>query len=84
LGCMADDSTLNLLGSLNQNALWASCLWGAIAGGYCVYGWKQKSLIPWLGGIVMTAACFMSSVLWMSLISVAAMAAVWWLMKQGY
>jgi hypothetical protein len=81
---MSDDATLNLIGSVNQHALWASCLWGAIAGGYCLYGWKQKSMIPWLGGIAMTAACFMSSVLWMSLISVAAMFAVWWLMRQGY
>jgi hypothetical protein len=81
---MSDDSFLNLLGSLNQNVLWASCLWGALAGGYCIYGWKQKSFIPWLGGFAMTAACFMSSVLWMSLICIAAMFVVWWLLRQGY
>ncbi|HEY2328447.1 MAG TPA: hypothetical protein VGI63_01375 [Verrucomicrobiae bacterium] len=79
-----DNHLLNALGSIDQNALWASCLWGAIAGGYCVYGWKQKLMLPWLGGFGMTAACFMSGALWMSLVCIAIIFATWWLMKQGY
>ncbi|HEY5041162.1 MAG TPA: hypothetical protein VIK53_04095 [Verrucomicrobiae bacterium] len=69
---------------LNENALWASCLWGGIASGYWIYGWRQKALIPCLGGLAMTAACFMSSALLMSLVSLAIIFAVWWLLKQGY
>ena len=85
---MSDDSILNTLGSalgqLNQNALWASCLWGAIASGYWIYGMKQKSLIPFFGGVVMMAASFLMGALLMSLTCIVAMFAVWWLLRQGY
>jgi hypothetical protein len=81
---MSDDPLISALGKIDQHALWASCLWGAIASGYWIYGWKQKMLIPCLGGFAMTAVCFMSSVLWMSLLSIAIMFAVWWLVRQGY
>ena len=57
------DGLITALSNIDQSALWASWLWGAVASGYCVYGWKQKSIIPWLGGFAMTAACFMSSAL---------------------
>lgn len=70
---------------LNQHFLWASCVWGAVASGYWVYGWKQRSIIPFLGGLVMMGASFLIiSALWMSLACVAAMVGVWWLMRQGY
>lgn len=76
---------LTQLGNLDQKFLWASCLWGAIAGGYCIYGWKQRSLIPFLGGLAITAASFLiTSALWMSVASIAAMFGVYWLLKQGY
>ena len=69
---------------LNEHYLWASCVWGAIAGGYLVYGWRQKSLIPFLGGLAMTAASFLIiSALLMSLACLAIMLAVWWWLKQG-
>lgn len=70
---------------LDQNFLWASCLWGAVASGYCLYGWKQRALIPFFGGFVMTVMSFIGpNALVMSLVSVAAMLAVYWLMKRGY
>jgi len=70
---------------LNQHYLWASCIWGAIAGGYMIYGWRQKALIPFLGGLGMAAASFfIISALLMSLACLAAMFIVWWLLKQGY
>jgi hypothetical protein len=69
---------------LNENALWASCLWGAIASGYWIYGWKQKAIVPCLGGFAMTLVCFMSSALLMSLISIGIMVLVWWLIRLGY
>lgn len=70
--------------SLNQNFLWASLLWGAVGGGYLVYGWRQKAAIPLAGGAALTAISFFLPALWMSLAGVAIMFAVWWLLKQGY
>ena len=69
---------------LNQHYLWASCLWSAVASGYLVYGWRQKAMMPFIGGLVMLVASIFLSALWMSLACVAAMLAVWWLSKQGY
>ena len=77
------DGLISVLSSIDQNALWASCLWGAIAGGYCVYGWKQKSMLPWFCGFGMTIACFMSSALWMSVTCVAIIFATHWLLKRA-
>jgi len=60
-------------------------IWGAMAGGYLIYGWRQRAAIPFLGGAVMTAASFLiSSALLMSLACIALMFAVYWLLKQGY
>jgi hypothetical protein len=81
---MSDDSLLSALGKIDQHALWASCLWGAVASGYWVYGTKQKSLIAFVGGLVMMAASFFLGALTMSLACVAAIFAVWWLLRQGY
>jgi hypothetical protein len=79
------DQVFSTLGSLDENFLWASCVWGAIASGYWIYGWKQRSLIPWLGGLVMMVMSFIGpNALVMSVVCLAAMVAVWWLMKQGY
>jgi hypothetical protein len=70
---------------LNQHYLWASCIWGAVASGYMLYGWRQKAMIPFLGGLAMTAASFLIvSAMLMSLASLAIMLIVWWLLKQGY
>ena len=80
-----DDTLLKQLGSINQSFLWASCLWGAIASGYCIYGWKQKAMMPFLGGLVMTVMSFIGpTALVMSLVCLATMYLVYWLAKQGY
>jgi hypothetical protein len=77
-----DSDIVNLL---DQHYLWASLVWGTIAGGYLLYGWKQRVMIPFVAGLVMTvASIFIASALLMSLASVAIMFAVWWLLKQGY
>lgn len=68
---------------MDSNQIWASILWGGIGGGYLIYGWRQKAGIPLAGGVAMTLACFLPT-LWMSLVSIAIMFAVWWLCKQGY
>ena len=70
---------------LNEHYLWASCIWGAIAGGYLIYGWRQRALLPFLGGLAITAASFfIVSALWMSLACFALMFITHWLLKQGY
>jgi hypothetical protein len=76
---------ISLLSHVDQNFLWASCIWGAIASGYMIYGWRQRSMIPFIGGLVMTAMSFVGpDALVMSLVCLVAMFAVYWLMKQGY
>jgi hypothetical protein len=76
---------LSQLGKIDQNFLWASCIWGAIASGYMIYGWRQRSLISFFGGLVMTAMSFVGpNALVMSIVCLAAMLAVWWLLRQGY
>ena len=70
---------------LNEHYLWASVIWGAIAGGYLIYGWRQKVMVPFIGGLAMTAASFfIGSALLMSLACIALMVFVYWLAKQGY
>jgi hypothetical protein len=75
----------NIVNLLDQHYLWASMVWGAIASGYWIYGWRQKSTWPLVAGAAMMAASiFVASALLMSLTCIAVMFAVWWLMKQGY
>lgn len=69
--------------NLDSSTIWASVLWGGIGGGYLVYGWRQKDSVALVGGVVMSLACFLPA-LPMTLVSIATMAAVWWLKRQGY
>lgn len=65
--------------------LFASLIWGSIGVGYFIYGKKQQSLIPMVGGILMIAASyFVGSALLMSLICIALIVAVHGLLRQGY
>jgi hypothetical protein len=68
-----------LLGS--PAALIASFLWGTIGFGFVVYGKKQQSYVPLIGGVVLMAGSyFFASSAWiMSLFSVAVLAAIYWL-----
>jgi hypothetical protein len=60
-------------------------LWSGISSGYWIYGWKKKSLIPFLGGVALLAITFfIMSALWMSLAGIFVMFAVYWLTKNGY
>jgi hypothetical protein len=59
-------------------------MWSALAGGYVLYGWRQRSYIPFAGGAAMTVASIFLPALWMSLACIAIMFGVWWLLKQGY
>jgi hypothetical protein len=70
--------------NLDAHFLLASVFWSGVASGYWIYGWKQKSWIPLAGGAVMMGASFFMPALTMSLVSIAVIFAVWWLMKHGY
>ncbi|HUE36291.1 MAG TPA: hypothetical protein VMO20_02780 [Candidatus Acidoferrum sp.] len=72
------------MGTWTESSLWASVLWGAIASGYFIYGWRQRSMIPFIAGIIMTAASCLLSWLPMSLVCIAAIFGAWWFIRQGY
>ena len=73
-----------IMGAWSESFLWASMFWGAVAMGYCAYGWKQKAMIPLFAGIAMTVVTLALPALPMSLICIALIAGVWWHAKQGY
>jgi hypothetical protein len=69
---------------LNANYLFASLIWGTVGLGYFMFGKKQQSFIPMIGGIVMMVVSFIvSSALAMSLICVAVGVAVYLLLREG-
>jgi len=84
---MNDASPTALKGLLNFDSsfLFASLVWGSIGVGYWIYGKKQQSLMPMIGGAIMVAVSYLvSSWLLMSLICIVLMVAVYQLMKRGY
>jgi hypothetical protein len=65
--------------------LFASLIWGSIGVGYFIYGKKQSSWPPMAGGLLMMVASYFASSVWlMSLICLALIAAVYFLLKQGH
>jgi hypothetical protein len=72
------------MGTWTESFIWASMFWGAVGGGYVIYGWKQQSMIPFIAGLIMSAvACFVPA-LPMSLLCIVLMFGVWYFVKQGY
>jgi hypothetical protein len=62
----------------NSSTLIASLLWGSIGGGLFVFGWKQKSAPPLVGGLLMVAVSyFAESGLYMSILSLIIMAGMY-------
>jgi hypothetical protein len=71
--------------NFDSSFLFASLLWGSIGVGYFIFGKKQGSTMPLIGGLAMIAVSYVvSGWLLMSLISIALIAATHWLMKLGY
>ena len=69
----------------STNSLFASLVWGSVGFGYFVYGKKQRSWIPMVGGVLMMVLSYLvSSALLMSLICIGLMAAVYVSLKRGY
>ena len=65
--------------TLNESFLWASLLWGSLGGGFLIYGWRQKSPAPLLGGVLLTLlSIFAPGWISMSVLSVGVLALVWW------
>jgi UDP-N-acetylmuramyl pentapeptide phosphotransferase/UDP-N-acetylglucosamine-1-phosphate transferase len=70
---------------LNGDFLLASLIWSSIGLGYWIYGKRQQSITPMMGGgLMILVSTFVASILWMSVLCVAVMAIVYWLVKQGY
>ena len=70
--------------NFNSNVLFASLFWGSVGAGYFIFGKKQRSWAPMVGGIVMIGVSYVvGSVSLMSLASIAIMAAVYVLIKRG-
>jgi hypothetical protein len=68
-----------------MNFLFASLIWGSVGVAYFIYGKRQSSWVPMLGGVLMIAASyFVASVLLMSLVCAGLIAAVYALVKNGY
>jgi hypothetical protein len=69
----------------NTNYLFASLIWGSVGLGYFIYGKKQSSWSPMIGGVLMMAGSyFISSALLMSVVSLGIIVAVYFLLRQGY
>jgi hypothetical protein len=70
---------------LNEIFLFASLFWGSVGCGYLFYARRRREIVPFLGGVAMIAASWLvGSWFWMSILCLALMAGVWWLVKQGY
>ena len=68
----------DLLG--NENTLIASLIWGSVGLGFFIYGKKQRAMIALFGGILITGfSYFIASALYMSLASIAAIVAIFFL-----
>ena len=71
--------------NLDASFLFASLIWGAIGTGFFIFGWKQKTSIPLVGGLLLIAVSyFISSAIYMSAACILILAAMYWIKKQGY
>ena len=70
---------------LDEHFLFASLFWGSVGAGYLIYARKQRIIVPFIGGVAMIAVSyFVSSWVWMSVICIALMVAIYQLLKRGY
>ncbi len=69
----------------NTHFLFASLIWGSVGVGYFIYGKRQSSWVPMVGGVLMIAASyFTGSAVVMSLVCIGLMVAIYVLLKRGY
>ena len=69
----------------NTHFLFASLIWGSVGVGYFIYGKRQSSWVPMVGGVLMIAASyFTGSAVVMSLVCIGLMVAIYVLLKRGF
>ncbi len=69
----------------DSSFLFASLIWGSVGFGYFIYGKKQQSFVPMVGGVLILVASYLASSAWvMSLLSIGLILTVHWLLRQGY
>jgi hypothetical protein len=60
--------------------LFASLIWGGLGTGFFIYGKKQQSFLPMIGGALLVGiSYFIADALWMSIVAVAIIAGMWFL-----
>jgi hypothetical protein len=66
----------------NSSTLFASLIWGSIGLGFAIYGKKQRSVVPVVGGILLMGISYLiGSALVMSLVGMGLVAAIVWVGK---
>ena len=71
--------------NFDSSFLFASLLWGSVGFGYWIYGKKQREMMPMIGGVAMIGVSYLvSSWLLMTLICIALMVGVRFLIRRGY
>jgi len=69
---------------ISSGFLFASLIWGSIGAGMAIYGKKQQSAPALIGGIALIAVSYLvSDPLWMSAVSVALIAGVYFWSRNG-
>jgi hypothetical protein len=69
----------------DPGTLFASLIWGSVGVGYFIYGKKQGSWPPMIGGVVLIAISYFIASPWiMSLLSCVIIAGIHMLLKKGY
>lgn len=69
---------LGLTTGFSSDTLIAALIWGSVGLGFFIYGKKQRSFPPLVGGLAMMGmSYFISSALWMSVAAVAIIAGIW-------
>jgi len=70
--------------SFSTHYLFASLFWGSVGFGYFIYGKKQASIPPLIGGLLMMIlAYFISSALLMSLACIGIMGGVYLVLRMA-
>jgi hypothetical protein len=68
--------------AMSGSFLMASLVWGSVGMGYFIYGVRGRDPWPLAGGVVIIVFSYLVDIWWvMSLVSIAAMALVYWLKK---
>lgn len=67
----------------NTATLFASLFWGSIGIGFAIFGRKQGAPVFWIGGLALILiSYFVWSALWMSLVAIGIIAAMFWLRRR--